>query len=71
MYQRWNQVRIFTRGPTQLGGFWPGDPTQSLSIVKQIFDNGLIAVSVTCQEAKPFSVLIYRICRLSESVLLQ
>ena len=39
---------------------WP-DLTQSLSIVKQILDNGFIAVSVTCQETKPFSGLIYSI----------
>jgi len=38
---RWNRVRIFTR-----------HPTRSLSIVKQIVDNGLTAVSVTCQETQ-------------------
>jgi len=38
--------------------------------VKQILDDGLIAVSVTCRETKPFSCLIYGISRLSESVLL-
>jgi len=42
-WQRWNRVRILTR--------WP-DPTRSLSVVKQILDNGLIAVSVTCQETQ-------------------
>ena len=33
--------------------FWPvtrPDPTRSLSVLKQYLDNGLIAVSVTCQE---------------------
>ena len=39
--------------------------------MKQILDNGLIAVSVTCQETKPFSGLIHSISRLSESVLLE
>jgi len=39
--QRWNRVGILTR--------WP-DPTRTLSVVKQILDSGLIAVSVTCQE---------------------
>jgi len=28
------------------------DPTQLLSIVKQILDNGLTAVSITCQETQ-------------------
>jgi len=36
--QRWNRVTVFDP--------WP-DPTRSLSIVKQILDNGLIAVSVS------------------------
>jgi len=33
---------------------WPDrpDPTGSLSVVKQILDNGLIAISVTCQETQ-------------------
>jgi len=47
------------------------DPTRSLSVVKQILDNGLIAVSVTCQKPKPLSDLIYSISRLSEFMLLQ
>jgi len=28
------------------------DPTRSLSVVKQILDNGLVAVSVTCHETQ-------------------
>jgi len=35
--------------------FWPltrPDPIRSLSVVKQILDNGLIAVSVTCQDTQ-------------------
>jgi len=50
--QRWNRVRIIDPwpDPTRPGGIWPGDLTRSLSVVKQILDNGLTAVSVTCQE---------------------
>jgi len=33
-------------------GFLTRDPTRLLSVVKQILDNGLIAVSVTCQETQ-------------------
>ena len=37
------------------------DQTRTLSVVKQILDNGLIAVSVTYQETQPFSGRIYSI----------
>jgi len=30
---------------------WP-DPTRSLSVVKQILNNGLIVVPATCQESQ-------------------
>jgi len=45
------------------------DQIRSLSIVKQILDNGLIVVSV--RKPKPFSGLIYTISWLSEFVLLE
>ena len=46
---------FLTRDQTPPSGFWPGDPTLpdliwSLSVVKQILNNVLIAVSVTCRE---------------------
>ena len=34
--------------------------------MKQILDNGLVAATVTYQEQKPFSDVIYSISRLSE-----
>jgi len=37
------------------------DPIRSLSVVKQILDNGLTAVSVTCEETQT----VYGISRLS------
>ena len=45
--QRWNRVRIFDPVTRP-------DPIRSLSVVKQIIDNGLIAVSVrpTCQDTQ-------------------
>jgi len=42
---------FLTRDPTRPGGFLPGDPTRPDRSLKQILDNGLIAVSVTCQES--------------------
>jgi len=68
---------------TRPSGFWPGDdPTRSLSVVKQILDNGLIAVAVSVRpvgKTEPFSGLIYsithtlyrRVTKMSESVLLE
>jgi len=57
---------FLTRDPYRSDGFWPGDPTRpdptrSLSVVKQILNNGLTTVSVrlpvTVRKPKPFSAL--------------
>jgi len=70
VHQRWNRAGFWPL--TRPDPFWLGDPTRSLSVVKQILDNGLTAVGqLRVWKVKPFSGLVYSISRLSESVLLE